>query len=105
MVESIKYLRQIGIEKIYRHDMKLDSILREELLQFEGLDMISLKDHGPIATFSTRGKDSVEISKKLKKLKRPVELSVRNGLIRVSPHLYNTEEDIIQFIEGYKQVL
>jgi selenocysteine lyase/cysteine desulfurase len=105
MVESIKYMRQIGIEKIFRHDMKIDEVLREELSRLDELELISLQDHGPIATFSIKGKDSTEISMKLKKLERPVELSVRNGLIRVSPHLYNSEEDIIQFINGLKQVL
>jgi selenocysteine lyase/cysteine desulfurase len=105
MVESIKYMRQTGISKIFDHNMKLDGVLREELSNFDGLDMISLEDHGPIVTFSIKGKDSTEIGKKLKKLDRPVELSVRNGLIRVSPHLYNTEKDVIQFIDGLKQVL
>ena len=105
MVESIKYMRQTGISKIFDHNMKLDGVLREELSNFDGLDMISLEDHGPIVTFSIKGKDSTEIGKKLKKLERPVELSVRNGLIRVSPHLYNTEKDVIQFIDGLKQVL
>ncbi|MFC1803363.1 aminotransferase class V-fold PLP-dependent enzyme [Thermoproteota archaeon] len=105
MVESIKYLRQTGIEKIYDHDIKLDGILREELAQFDDIDLISIDDHGPIATFSIKDKDSAIIGKKLKKLDRPVELSVRNGLIRISPHLYNTEEDIVQFIEGLKQVI
>ena len=105
MVESIKYMRQTGISKIFDHNMKLDGVLREELSNFDGLDMISLEDHGPIVTFSINGKDSIEIGKKLKKLDRPVELSVRNGLIRVSPHLYNTEKDVIQFIDGLKQVL
>ena len=40
-----------------------------------------------------------------RKIERPVELSVRLGLIRVSPHLYNTEEDIAQLIDGIRQVV
>jgi selenocysteine lyase/cysteine desulfurase len=105
MVESIKYLRSFGIDNIYRHDMKLDSILREELALIKGLDMISIEDHGPIVTFRVIGTDSSIIKKKLQELDRPVELSVRNGLIRVSPHLYNTEKDVMEFINGLKQAL
>jgi len=105
MVESIKYMRNIGIDNIYQHDMKLDSILREEMAQIKGLEMISIEDHGPILTFRVNGKDSSVIKKKLQQLDRPVELSVRNGLIRVSPHLYNTEIDVNEFIEGLKQAL
>jgi selenocysteine lyase/cysteine desulfurase len=105
MVESIKYMRHIGIGNIFDHNMKLDRILREELARLEGLDLISLEDQGPIVTFNINGRDSTLIGKKLQNLERPVELSVRNGLIRVSPHLYNTETDVIQFIDGLKQVL
>jgi selenocysteine lyase/cysteine desulfurase len=105
MVESIKYMRNIGIDNIYRHDMKLDSILREEMAQIKGLEMMSIGDHGPILTFWVNGKDSSVIKKKLQELDRPVELSVRNGLIRVSPHIYNTETDVMEFIEGLKQAL
>ncbi len=105
MVESIKYLRRIGISNIYKHDMMLDGILREELGQIDGIDIITIDEHGPIVTFKIEGKDSSDINKRLRKLERPVELSVRLGLIRVSPHLYNTEEDIAQFIEGLRQVV
>jgi selenocysteine lyase/cysteine desulfurase len=105
MVEAMKYMRHIGIDNIYRHDMKLDSILREEMASFKGLEMISIEDHGPIITFRVEGKDSSVIKRNLQQLDRPVELSVRNGLIRVSPHLYNTETDVIEFIEGLKQAL
>jgi selenocysteine lyase/cysteine desulfurase len=105
MVESIKYIRKIGVDNIYRHDMKLDSILREEMAGIKGLEMMSIDDHGPIITFWVNGKDSSAIKHKLQQLDRPVELSVRNGLIRVSPHLYNTETDVMEFIEGLKQAL
>ena len=105
MVESIKYMRTLGIENIYRHDMKLDAILREELALFKGLDMISIEDHGPIATFRVEGTDSSVVKKKLQELDRPVELSVRNGLIRISPHLYNTEKDVMELIDGLKQII
>ena len=105
MVESIKYMRRLGIGNIFNHNMRLDEILREELAQFEGLDMITIEDHGPIVTFRVKGKDSSVIKKKLQELDRPVELSVRNGLIRVSPHLYNTEDDVRQFIDGMKRVI
>ncbi len=105
MVESIKYLRNIGIDKIYEHDMKLDGILREKLGQIDGIDIITIDDHGPIVTFKIEGRDSGEINNRLRSLERPVELSVRLGLIRVSPHLYNTEEDIAQLIDGIRQVV
>ncbi|MBT4423546.1 aminotransferase class V-fold PLP-dependent enzyme [Candidatus Bathyarchaeota archaeon] len=105
MVESIKYLRNIGIDKIYEHDMKLDGILREELGQIEGVDIITIDEHGPIVTFKIEGRDSREINNRVRNLERPVELSVRLGLIRVSPHLYNTVEDIAQLIDGIRQVV
>jgi selenocysteine lyase/cysteine desulfurase len=105
MVEAIKYMHNLGIENIYKHNMRLDAILREELAQFKFLEIISIEEHGPIITFTVNGKDNMEIKRRLHENDRPVELSVRNELIRISPHLYNTENDIQEFIDGLKQVV
>lgn len=105
MVESIKYILGLGIDKVYKHDMKLDRMLRDELGEIRGVEMINIDEHGPIVTFKVDGKDSNEINKGLRSLERPVEISVRLGLIRVSPHFYNSEEDIAELLDGLRKVL
>ncbi|MBS7250726.1 MAG: aminotransferase class V-fold PLP-dependent enzyme, partial [Candidatus Freyarchaeota archaeon] len=105
LVESIKYLRKVGIEKIHEHNMALNKILSQELESIKGVNIITPQDRGSIVTFYIKGKDSKNVAEKLRKEKRPVELSIRLNMIRLSPHLYNTEEDILQFLEGLKKAI
>ena len=62
-------------------------------------------DHGSIFTFRPLNIKSCDVAARLRSTFRPVELSVRQVLIRLSPHLYNTEEDIQEVVESLKQVL
>jgi selenocysteine lyase/cysteine desulfurase len=105
MVESIKFMIGAGVQKIYDHNMGLDKVLREELGTIKGIDMIDIESHGPIVTFNVKDKDSNIIKRRLQALPRPVELSVRNGLIRVSPHIYNTMDDVVEFLDGVKRAV
>lgn len=105
LVESIKYLRKIGIENIYSHNMELIRILCEELGSMEGVEIITPENRGSMITFKVNGKDSKDVAEKLHKLKRPVELSIRLNMIRISPHLYNTEADILYFVDNLKHIL
>ncbi|MEM2956952.1 MAG: aminotransferase class V-fold PLP-dependent enzyme [Candidatus Jordarchaeaceae archaeon] len=105
LVESIKYLRKVGIEKIHEHNMALNKILSQELESIKGVNIITPQDRGSIVTFYIKGKDSKNVAEKLRKGKRRVELSIRLNMIRLSPHLYNTEEDILQFLESLKKAI
>ncbi|MFX1284638.1 MAG: aminotransferase class V-fold PLP-dependent enzyme [Promethearchaeota archaeon] len=105
LAESINYLLQIGIKSIQTHNMKLIDILLQELSLIEGIKIISPECRGSIVTFTIEGKESKEINEKLRSLKRPIELTIRQNMIRVSPHIYNTEEDIIDFVTNLKQII
>ncbi len=105
LAESIKYLQKIGIEKIQAHNWKLTERLVKELNGIDRIEIIAPENRGSIITFKIDGRDSQEVNKKLKKLKRPVELTIRQDMIRISPHIYNTESDIIHFIDNLTQIL
>ncbi|MHA2332279.1 MAG: aminotransferase class V-fold PLP-dependent enzyme [Candidatus Hodarchaeales archaeon] len=105
MAESISYLQQIGIENINAHDMKLIEILRDELEQIEGIEIITPDDNGSILTFKIKGRNSHEIGKRLQKLERPIELSIRQNMIRISPHFYNNETDILHTVNSIKKIV
>ncbi len=105
LAESIKYLQKVGIEKIHAHNWKLTERLRKELNSIEKIEIITPENRGSIITFKIDGKDSQDINRKLKKLKRPVELSIRQNMVRLSPHIYNTELDITDFINNLTQIL
>ena len=50
--------------------------------------------------------DAATIVERLgKRQPKPVLVSERLGAIRVSPHLYNTREDLIALIEGLKEAV
>lgn len=105
LAESIKYLRKIGIENIYQHNTKLVETLREEVLSIEGTEIITPGEGGSRLTFTVTGEDNAEINKKLRSLSRPVELSIRSDMIRISPHIYNTEDDILYAVDNLKDIL
>jgi selenocysteine lyase/cysteine desulfurase len=105
LAESIKYLLGIGVKDIYSHNMKLVKLLKEELDEFDAVEPVTPMDHGSIYTFKVKGRTGDQIKAELARMERPIELSIRQGLTRVSPHLYNTEEDIQDFIEALKRVL
>jgi selenocysteine lyase/cysteine desulfurase len=105
LAESIKYLLEIGINDISTHNLNLVRLIREELDLIQGLEPITPEEHGSIYTFKVSGMKSRELTAELGRLDRPIELSVRQGLIRVSPHLYNTENDIEEFITVLKRAV
>lgn len=105
LTESIKYLRRIGIKNIYHHNMKITKTLIKELSSIEGLDIITPENRGSIVTFKLQGKDSKEVAELLHELERPIEFSIRLNMLRISPHLYNSEQDILYFVENLRQAL
>jgi selenocysteine lyase/cysteine desulfurase len=90
---AIEYISKIGITQIERRILSLTSYLVEKLHELN-LEIISpLKEEkwrSGIIVFKMHNVD--EIVSKLEK--KRVIVSARGGGIRVSPHLYNNEEDI-----------
>ena len=41
-----------------------------------------------------------DIVQKLKKLKRPVYVAARFGVIRISPYIFNTDKDVVELFQG-----
>lgn len=105
MAESIKYLRSIGIENIYDHNRELVTKLRQEVRNIDGTEIISPGTEGSRLTFTVDDMEGAEIERRLQNLSRPIEVSIRSGLIRVSPHIYNTEADIQYAVEQFKEIL
>lgn len=110
--KSIEFINKLGIESIENHLMKLRELLTHFLID-NGYYIISpVKDPdraSSIITFRTGlGKEmDNRIVEYLKN--KGVMVSYRGargiGGIRISPHLYNTKEDIDVFFEELKSVL
>ena len=102
LAESINYLRTIGINEIYNHNMKLTELLIDELTRINNINIVTPEEKGSIITFTIEGEDLRKIGKQLSNLERPIELSIRQNMIRISLHVYNTEEDVLHFVNNLK---
>ena len=105
LTESIRYLQNLGIQNIADHNQKLAKLLLNELNEINGVKIISPRTRGSIITLRMEDKPVQEVGQRLRTLERPVEMSIRQGMIRIALHFYNTESDIAHFIENLKRIL
>jgi len=89
--------------------MKLANQLRDELLKISGVTMYGHEEpekRTSIISFNIKGLEPQTIVEKLEKQK--IVLTVREifnkKLVRVSPHLFNTESEIQTVIDAIKKL-
>ena len=102
---SPRRVQQLGVGRIHRHTQGLVRALEEELQSLGGLEQVTPPSRGSIYSFQPKALSPAELAKALKALNRPVELSLRRGLVRLSPHIYNTEEDVAQAAQAVGRLL
>lgn len=105
LTESIRYLLNLGIQNIADHNQKLVKLLINELIGINGVEIISPSTRGSIITFRIEGKNIQEVGQRLRTLEKPVEMSIRQGMIRIALHFYNTESDIDHLVENLNKIL
>ena len=105
LTESIQYMLKLGIQNIDTHNKKLVNQLISDLTAINGVDIIAPSTRGSIVAFRIKDKPVQEVGQRLRKLERPVEMSVRQNMIRIALHFYNTEADVIHLVDNIKQIL
>jgi len=98
MDKSLELILYLGIEQIESYLFRLTDFLAEGL-QKKGYRIISHLDpahRSSILTFEAKG-NAAELYQKL--LNNQIIASLRRGWLRVSPHFYNSEEDIAHLLE------
>jgi cysteine desulfurase / selenocysteine lyase len=92
---SLTFLKQVGIETVATHNEKLIEQLREGLPceRCRWTSPVEAERRGPYGCFAGRSPaETQEMYARMKEAR--IFASLREGSIRVSTHLYNTEEDI-----------
>jgi cysteine desulfurase/selenocysteine lyase len=96
---SVDFVERMGPERVLAHNRKLIELLFERLPK-DRFVLASPRDaarRGPYGCFAARSPEkTAELYQHLRK--ENVVVSLREGNIRVSPHLFNTERDIDRLI-------
>ena len=99
MEASLNYLLGVGLEKIWEHVDRLNRIIVDRLPR-DRCVLASPADsgrRGPIVCLAARHAEHThELHEHLRQEK--IFVSLREGTIRIAPHLYNTERDIVRLI-------
>ena len=94
MAASVEMMLELGPERIEERVLRLAGEARE-VLRAAGAELLSdeLAHHeSPVVAARFPGRDAIELVKQLRD--RRILVSARHGLLRVSTHFYNNEEDL-----------
>ena len=107
--ESINYLLGIGLNKIRNIVIKLSNILRNELLKIKNVTIYGPADPNmrtSIVSFNLNDVDPHLVVNRLDKKK--IVIAVREiynkKIIRISPHFFNTEDEIMTVVNEIKRI-
>ncbi|HXX44955.1 MAG TPA: aminotransferase class V-fold PLP-dependent enzyme [Candidatus Acidoferrales bacterium] len=97
---SLDLVQRIGVDAVQRH---IDSLIAEILDRLPGTGCVlaspvERERRGPYVCISARDpKDSPAIHEKLRAAQ--ISVSLRDNALRISPHIYNTSEDISRLMQ------
>ncbi|HYS04986.1 MAG TPA: aminotransferase class V-fold PLP-dependent enzyme [Candidatus Dormibacteraeota bacterium] len=101
LIASLSFLARVGIEGVETHTRRLHDRLVHGL-DATGLRVVSDlspgRRSGILALEGSSHEETRAIFRRLRE--RGIVVSVRDNLIRVSPHIYNTRADIESFLEA-----
>jgi selenocysteine lyase/cysteine desulfurase len=95
-LKSLELLLDIPAEKRETAALDVADYLRDRLDESE-IDYYSFEDDNRSPIVSCQPSDAESLQKSL--LEEDIHCSVRNGRLRVSPHFYNTKQDIDLLME------
>ncbi len=116
---SLKVLSHIGLDKIANHEKNLIQMLRKGIRDIQNITLMGIEgmDFGPIVSFGCDKFEAHDIALVLEERKNIVSRSGAlcshlfmyeqkyNDLVRISTHLYNTEEEIKILLEVLKEFM
>jgi selenocysteine lyase/cysteine desulfurase len=101
---SLSFLNKIGIKSIENVNLELGKLLVEGLQKIEGVKiLLPRKPEESSGIVSLATADNIKVAKGLKR--HNIKVSLRGNSIRISPHFYNTKEEIIRTVEVVEELL
>lgn len=115
LLSGIKFLNQIGYEKIKDHEQEIFNLLYNGLKDCENIKVYNWSAKSSILAFNLNGVYSQDLASYLGKHNIIVRSGLScakllnhiihdNGLVRASFYVYNTKEDVLQFINILKNL-
>ena len=117
---AIDYLKKIGMEKIKDHEAKLTERLLEGLLEIRRVEIygsLNSKERIGVVSFNIKDLNPHDVALMLDEVSSIMVrsghhccmplvkyLGLKEGAVRVSLYLYNTEEEIDTFLETIKEI-
>ncbi len=104
--ESLQMLRNIvGFDYAYTRVNGLTRTVMDELFEFTNVSVITPREHrGGLVHFRVRDRDVFEIANLLQTRQIVVKPIPKTNTIRVSPHFYNSEDDILRLTNTLKNI-
>jgi cysteine desulfurase/selenocysteine lyase len=101
--ESINYLLQFGLTNIRQKIINLSNLMRDELAKISGVTLYGPEEPSKrtsIVSFSIDGKEPQQVIEHLeaKKIILAVREILNKKILRVSPHFFNTKEEILKVV-------
>jgi cysteine desulfurase/selenocysteine lyase len=91
-------IHELGPAAVSQHALRLAQIIVDWALERDDVELVTPADRsGRAAIVSVRPRDAKEASARL--TAASVAHSVREGAIRLSPHFYNTEEEVRRVLQ------
>ncbi|HAL56326.1 MAG TPA: aminotransferase [Bacteroidetes bacterium] len=107
MHAALGTLLEVGIETIQDHILALTQILTDELQKIEGVSLYS-----PLLPSERAGIVTINLPKNSNPQstfesisRKNIQISLREGKLRYSPHLYNTRDEMLAVVEATKDAL
>lgn len=117
---AIDYLKKIGMDKIKNHEAKLTERLLEGLLEIKRVEIygsLNSKERIGLVSFNIKDLNSHDVALMLDEASNIMVRSghlccmplmkyfgLKEGAVRVSLYLYNTEEEVDTFLETVKEI-
>ncbi len=117
---AIDYLKKIGMDKIKDHEAKLTERLIEGLLKIKGVKIhgsLNLKERLGVVSFNIKSLNPHDVALMFDEASNIMvrsghhccmplmkDLGLKEGTVRISLYLYNTEEEIDTFLETTREI-